>query len=98
MALFPAELAKQGAQRGQFEADAAVLSRISTSSASVGVGLCDEWGDVWAGPAASDAQVQMTKQPDDLLHGDDGHQRCGVWSGLEARVYVRKLPRTTEAG
>ena len=34
MALFPAELAKQGAQRGQSEADAALLSRTCRSSAS----------------------------------------------------------------
>ena len=34
MALFPAELAKQGAQRGQPEADAALLSRTCRSSAS----------------------------------------------------------------
>jgi hypothetical protein len=34
VALFPAELAKQGAQRGQSEADAAVLSRTCRSSAS----------------------------------------------------------------
>ena len=34
MALLPAELAKQGAQRGQSEADAALLSRTCRSSAS----------------------------------------------------------------
>ena len=34
MALFPAELAKQGAQVVQSEADAALLSRICRSSAS----------------------------------------------------------------
>ena len=79
MALFPAELAKQGAQRGQSEADAALLSRSCRSSASSATTTS---GPTSRRPALPANTRQLAGEREALASCGGGTQS---WSGRDAR-------------